>query len=94
MKISHDEVRHVAQLARLNLDEATVEQYAEQIGQVLSYIDKLNEVDTTGVKWGSAVQIVNAFREDEVKPSLTIDEVLANAPQANENEFIVPKVVG
>lgn len=94
MKISHDEVRHVAQLARLNLDDATVVQYAEQIGQVLSYIDKLNEVDTTGVKPASAVQIVNAFREDEAKPSLSIAEVLANAPQANENEFIVPKVVG
>lgn len=94
MKISHEEVRHVAQLARLNLDEATVEQFAGQIGQVLDYIDKLNEVDTTGVKPASAVQIVNAFREDDVKPSLPIEKVLANAPQANEREFIVPKVVG
>lgn len=94
MKISHDEVRHVAQLARLNLDETTVMRYAEQIGQVLSYIDKLNEVDTSGVKPASAVQIVNAFREDEVRPSLSIKEVLANAPQASANEFIVPKVVG
>lgn len=94
MKISHEEVRHVAQLARLNLDDATVEQYAGQIGQILEYIDKLNEVDTTGVKPAPAVKIVNAFREDEVKPSLPIEDVLANAPQANDNEFIVPKVVG
>lgn len=94
MKISHDEVRHVAQLARLNLDEATVARYAEQIGQVLSYIDKLNEVDTSNVKPASAVRIVNAFRADEVRPSLTIEEVLANAPKASANEFIVPKVVG
>lgn len=94
MKISHEEVKHVAQLARLNLDEAMVEQFAGQIGQVMDYIDKLNEVDTTGVKPASAVQIVNAFREDDVKPSLPIEKVLANAPQANEREFIVPKVVG
>ena len=94
MKISHEEVRHVAQLARLNLDDATVEKYAEQIGQILEYIDKLNEVDTNGKKLASAVQIVNAFREDEVEPSLPIEKVLANAPQASANEFIVPKVVG
>ena len=94
MKISHEEVRHVAQLARLNLDDATVEKYAEQIGQILEYIDKLNEIDTNGKKPASAVQIVNAFREDEVEPSLPIEKVLANAPQASANEFIVPKVVG
>ena len=94
MKISNQEVQYVAQLARLNLDEATTEQYAGQISQILDYIDKLNEVDTTGVKPALAVQIVNAFREDVVIPSLTVEEALANAPQSNGSEFIVPKVVG
>lgn len=94
MKISNEQVQHVARLARLNLDEATTAQYAEQISKILDYVDLLNHVDTEGVKPASAVQIVNAGREDEVKPSLAIEEVLANAPQANDREFIVPKVVG
>lgn len=94
MKITHAEVKHVASLARLNLDAAITEQYADQISQILAYIDKLNEVNTEGVKPALAVQVVNAFREDEVRPSLNIEDVLANAPDKNANEFIVPKILG
>ena len=94
MKITNDEVLYVANLARLNLTPEVTAKFAGQISQILDYIDQLNEVDTAGVKAATAVQIVNAFREDEVKPSLTVEESLANAPLANGSEFIVPKVIG
>lgn len=94
MKISDQEVQYVAKLARLNLDEATTQKYAGQISQILDYIDKLNEVDTEGVKPAVAVQIVNAFRDDVVEPSLSVEEALAHATKSNGSEFIVPKVVG
>lgn len=94
MKITREEVLYVANLARLNLDEATTDKFAGQINEILNYVDKLNEVDTANVKPASPVQIVNAFREDVVVPSLPVAEGLANAPMANENEFIVPKIMG
>lgn len=94
MKITNEEVTYVANLARLNLTPAVTDKFAGQISHILDYIDQLNEVDTTGVKAATAVQIVNAFRDDEVRPSLNVEEALANAPQANGSEFIVPKVIG
>ena len=95
MKITKDEVLYVADLARLNLDEAAIEKFAGQIGDILEYVDKLNEVDTAGVKPTShAITLTNAFREDEQQEHLDRERVLANAPQAEDGNFVVPKVVG
>jgi aspartyl-tRNA(Asn)/glutamyl-tRNA(Gln) amidotransferase subunit C len=95
MKITKDEVLYVAELARLNLDEAAIEKFAGQIGDILDYVDKLNEVDTEGVKPTShAITLTNAFREDEQHAHLDRELVLANAPQKEDGNFIVPKVVG
>jgi aspartyl-tRNA(Asn)/glutamyl-tRNA(Gln) amidotransferase subunit C len=95
MKITKDEVLYVADLARLDLDEAAMEKFADQIGTILDYVDKLNEVDTEGIRPTShAIFLTNAFREDEEKEHLDREEALANAPEKEDGNFIVPKVVG
>ncbi|MGD8369032.1 MAG: Asp-tRNA(Asn)/Glu-tRNA(Gln) amidotransferase subunit GatC [Desulfobacterales bacterium] len=94
MKISHDEVRYVADLARLDLDEAALEQFAGQVGEILEYIDKLNEVDTEGIDPTShAIFLTNAFREDEPAGHLETDRALANAPEQEDGCFVVPKII-
>ncbi len=95
MKITKDEVLYVAELARLDLDEASIEKFAGQIGSILRYVDKLNEVNTQGVRPTShAISATNAFREDEQGQPLDREKALANAPQKEDGNFIVPKVVG
>lgn len=95
MKITKDEVLHVAKLARLNLSDASVDKFAAQIGTILDYIDMLKQVNTDGIKPTShAISLSNAFREDEPKPHLEREAALANAPEREDGGFIVPKVVG
>ena len=95
MKITKDEVLYVAELARLNLDEAAIEKFAGQIGEILDYVDKLNEVDTEGIKPTShAIALTNAFRDDEPRAHLDRNKALANAPDEEDGNFLVPKVVG
>jgi aspartyl-tRNA(Asn)/glutamyl-tRNA(Gln) amidotransferase subunit C len=95
MKITKDEVLYVADLARLDLDDASIEKFAGQIGDVLEYVDKLNEVDTEGLRPTShAISLTNAFREDEQRQSLDREQALANAPEKEDGNFVVPKVVG
>ena len=94
MKISPDEVKHVATLARLQLDEEEVGALTDQLDRILSYVAKLNELDTTGVEPTThALSLDNAFREDTVVPSLPRQEALANAPSDNGESFVVPKVI-
>jgi aspartyl-tRNA(Asn)/glutamyl-tRNA(Gln) amidotransferase subunit C len=95
MKITEDEVLYVADLARLDLDEAAIDKFAGQIGTILDYVDKLNEVDTEGIRPTShAISLTNAFREDEQKEHLGREQAQANAPEKENGNFIVPKVVG
>ena len=95
MKITKDEVLYVADLARLDLDEASIDMFAEQITEILGYVDMLKAVDTGGVQPTShAILLTNAFREDESKEHLERDRALANAPEKEDGSFIVPKVVG
>lgn len=94
MKISHEEVAKVARLARLDLPEDKVELFAGQIGDILAYIDKLNELDTTGVEplYGP-VSHATVMRPDEVRRTCSRDEVLANAPETDGTFFTVPRIV-
>ena len=86
---------HVAKLARLELDEASIGKFAGQIGTILEYVDMLDQADTDGVKpTAHAVYRTNAFREDTPKPHLDREAALANAPEQDEGNFVVPKVVG
>jgi len=94
MKITEDEVLYVADLARLDLDEAAIDKFAGQIGTILDYVDKLNEVDTEGIRPTShAISLTNAFREDEQKDHLDREQAQANAPEKEEGSFIVPKII-
>ena len=95
MKITREEVLYVADLARLDLDEASIEAFAKQIANILEYVDMLNQVDTEGINPTShAISLTNAFREDEKKGHLERDRALANAPERENGNFVVPKVVG
>ncbi len=95
MKISKEEVLYVAHLARLDLDAESIEKFAGQIDEILGYIEKLNQVDTKGIKPTShAISLTNAFREDKVREHLDRDRALANAPEKEDGSFVVPKVVG
>lgn len=94
MKISTEEVMHVANLANLELSAQEVEEMTGQLDGILSYVAKLSELDTTGVQPTThATASQNAFREDEVRGSLTQAEALANSPFQNEEAFVVPKVI-
>ena len=94
MKITKTEVEHVARLARLALTSAEVETFTGQMDSILAYVEKLNELNTDGITPTShAVPMENAFREDEVRPSIGIDNALLNAPDRVEGFFRVPKVI-
>lgn len=88
------DVAYVARLARLNLTEAEAELFRKQLGDVLKYAGKLQEVDVTGVEPAAhAVPVFNVFREDESRDGLTVEEALRNAPRKANDLFIVTKVV-
>ena len=94
MKMTKDEVMHVANLARLDMDEASIDKFADQIGTILEYVDLLNRVDTQGVTPTShAISLTNVFREDREKKALERDKALANAPQKEDGNFVVPKII-
>ena len=95
MKITRDEVLHVAKLARLDLDQASVDKFAGQIDNILEYIDMLKQVNTDGIPPTShAISLSNSFRDDVEKGSLDREKVLMNAPEQDNGNFIVPKVIG
>lgn len=95
MKITRDDILHVAKLAHLNLDERAIDTYAEQISTILDYVDKLEKIDTEDVPATThAISLTNAFREDKVKEHLSIEKTLANAPDREARCFVVPKIVG
>lgn len=93
-KISREEVRHVANLARLDLPDAEEARMTEQMNSILGYMDKLNELDTAEVPATThAIELQNVFRADETVPSLDRELALSNAPQNDGVSFIVPKVI-
>jgi aspartyl-tRNA(Asn)/glutamyl-tRNA(Gln) amidotransferase subunit C len=94
VKITKKEVLHVANLARLDVDKVLIDKFAGQIGTVLEYVDKLKALDTEGViPTSHAIFLTNAFREDDEKQSFDPDSALSNAPEKEDGNFIVPKVI-
>jgi aspartyl-tRNA(Asn)/glutamyl-tRNA(Gln) amidotransferase subunit C len=98
MKISREEVLRVAELAHLELTEAEVETYRRQLDSILTYIEKLNELDTSAVEPMAQVLYAAesqnpALREDEVRPCDAGGAVLAQAPDPEKHYFRVPKVI-
>lgn len=94
MKISSEEVAKVARLARLDLPQDKVEQYAAQLGDILGYMDKLAELDTASVEpMYSPVDQVSVMRDDVVKKDYAREDILKNAPETDGAFFIVPRIV-
>ncbi len=94
MRISKEEVEHVARLARLEVTEAEKEAFSQQLSSILSYFEQLKGVETTGVEpTATVLEQTNIFREDQVRPSMAPDKVLANAPDHEEGYFRVPKIL-
>ena len=94
MKISAQEVAQVAALARLELDQEQTETLTGQLNQILLAMDKLNELDTSGVpSTNHALELSGAMRPDAVEPGLPVEQGLANAPDSDGHSFIVPKVI-
>ena len=94
MPIDETMVRHIGLLARITLSEDEVKLFSEQLTDTLRYVEKLNELDTTGVEPLAHVGAhVNVLRADEVRESLTPEEATSNAPDKHGPFFRVPKVV-
>jgi len=95
MGIEKKDVKHVALLSRLEFDEKDLETYSKQLASILSYIGKLNEIDTTNVHPTShpLSTLKNVFRKDSLKKSLSPEEALANAPAKEGGLFRVPQII-
>ena len=94
-KISLEQVRHVAKLARLALDEEKLRKLAPQLESILEYIAKIGEVDVSGVEpMAHVLPLANVLREDVAKAPLPLEEVLKNAPDTDGRFFKVPKIIG
>jgi aspartyl-tRNA(Asn)/glutamyl-tRNA(Gln) amidotransferase subunit C len=91
---SNLDVAYVAKLARINLTEDEAKLFQQQLDDVLNYVEKLREVDVTGVEASAhAVPVFNVFREDAPRHWFTAEQALSNAPRQADGLFIVPKVV-
>ena len=92
---AHDfDVKYVAHLARLSLTPEEEKKFGAQLGQILGYIEKLNQLDVSQVEpTAHAVPLVNVTRPDEVRPSISNEDALRNAPAKANGLFLVPKIV-
>ncbi len=86
--VDGDEVAHIADLARIDLDEAEVERFTEQFGEILAAFEALDEVPETDRE----ADLTNVMRPDEVREGLTQEEALQNAPESEAGQFKGPKV--
>ena len=94
MKLSREEVLHIARLARLGLTETEADKIREQLSNILENFEILQQVDTSDVPpTAQSIALQNVMRNDEVAPSLPSSEVLANAPKKEENFFRVRAVL-
>ena len=91
MAIDRDDVLHVARLARLELTDAEVERFREQLSAILEAVSKVQELDLADVPPTShPLDVVNVWRDDEPRPSLPVEDALANAPGRRDDLFEVP----
>ncbi|NWF51782.1 MAG: Asp-tRNA(Asn)/Glu-tRNA(Gln) amidotransferase subunit GatC [Nitrospirae bacterium] len=94
MKISREEIEHIALLSRLYLSEEEKELYGSQLSRILDYMEKLNELDTKDVEPTSHVlPLCNVMRDDILRPSIPKENALANAPDHTDKFYRVPKII-
>ncbi|KQT93995.1 glutamyl-tRNA amidotransferase [Marmoricola sp. Leaf446] len=93
--ISREQVRHLADLARIELDDAELDHLAPQLSVILESVASISEVATDDVPPTShPLPVTNVFREDVVRPSLTPEQALSGAPAVEEQRFAVPRILG
>ncbi len=94
MALTREEVLHVADLARLSLLPEEIELFTRQLNDILAYVEKLQELDTTGVEpLAHVIPVFNVFREDVVSQGLDRDAALSNAPAREEGALVVPRII-
>ncbi len=94
MNVSKKDVEYIAKLSKLKLNEEELEGYTKDLNQILEYIDKLNELDTSDVEpLSHPLETKNVMREDQPVTSIEREKALKNAPKSNEEFFKVPKVI-
>ncbi len=94
MAVTPEEVKRIAELARLAVDEKEIADYVHDMNRILDYMDKLNELDTADIEpLSHPLEGSNVFREDVEKPSLKSDDVMKNAPATDGEFFLEPKVI-
>lgn len=94
MSVTRKDVEYIASLAKLKFEENELESFTHQLNDILAYIEKLNELDTENVlPLSHPVENNNVFRDDELKPSISTEDALKNAPNKTVDFFRVPKVI-
>jgi aspartyl-tRNA(Asn)/glutamyl-tRNA(Gln) amidotransferase subunit C len=94
VSVTTKDVEHIAELARLKFSKEELQSFTAQLNKILEYMEKLNELNTDNVEQLShPVEGYNVFREDELKPSVSREEALKNAPDSTDEFFKVPKVI-
>ena len=94
MPITEEQVRYVAHLSRLALTDNEVERFSGQLGEILGYVEKLNELDTSDVDpLLHALDTKNVFREDSAGESLSRKDIMKNAPESSEGCYKVPRII-
>ncbi len=94
MKITKKDVEHIALLSRLKFTEEEKETFVKQLSDILTHVEKLNEVDTKAIEPTShVIKMQNVMRDDAVTGSLPVEKVLSNAPDRTEEFFRVPKII-
>lgn len=92
MAISEEQVRHVATLARLGLSDSQVTELQVQLSDILEHVDAISKLDLAGVEpTAHAVAVTNVTREDVVRPGLSREDVLRNAPEQQDGAFLIPR---
>lgn len=92
--MSDFDIKYVANLARLNLTPEEETKLSAQLGNILGYIEKLKEVDVSQIEpTAHAMPLINVFRADEIRPSISQEEALKNAPSKANGLFVVPTIV-
>lgn len=94
MSIDREAVRHVADLCRIGMDEIEMDRYVDELNEVLKFMAKLEELDTNGIEpTVHVLPIQNVFRQDNVMEGLDVEDVLANAPDREDDCFKVPSIL-
>ena len=94
MKISREEIIHIAKLSNLNLTDAEIDKYTNDMEDILNFANTVNNVDTENVDETIGTDNYNVFRKDEIGESFDREELLKNAPSQDEGMFRIPKVIG